>query len=112
MKKTFLLFAIFLTLTSRVFCGLTDDGDAKKSKGDLDGAIGDYTKAIELNPNDDYAYFRRGSAKYAKHDWDGAIADITKALELKPDDAFAYHTRGNAEESKGDWDKAIADYSK
>ena len=89
-----------------------DRGIAKRKKGDLDGAIADFTKAIELKPNYAEAYANRGNAKQAKGDLDGAIADSTNAIELKPDDAEAYTNRGNAKRAKGDLDGAIADSTK
>jgi tetratricopeptide (TPR) repeat protein len=76
----------------------------------------DYTKAIELKPNDadDWhpAYFNRGVAKQDKGDLDGAIADYIKLIELKPNDADAYYNRGYAKQAKGDLDGAIADCNK
>jgi len=38
-------------------------GNAKVNLGDYRGAIQDYSKAIELNPNDAEAYYNRGNAK-------------------------------------------------
>ena len=38
-------------------------GLAKSAKGDQDGAIADFSKAIELNPKLAVAYFNRGLAK-------------------------------------------------
>lgn len=49
-------------------------GDAKRRKRDWDGAITDYTKAIELNPTNASAYERRTTAKEFKGDRDGVIA--------------------------------------
>jgi lipoprotein NlpI len=78
----------------------------------LDGVIADYTKYIELKPDDADAYVNRSFAKQAKGDSDGAIADCTKAIGLKPDDADGYNNRGIAKKAKGDLDGAIADYTK
>ncbi len=61
-------------------------GDAKKSKNDLDGAIADYTKSIEIMPDSFYAYstyFARSDARKSKGDLDGALADQDKAVALK-----------------------------
>src|ERR1017187_4010260 len=88
------------------------DGVAKQAKGDLDGAIADFTKAIELRPDLAISFEYRGKAKQAKGDLDGAIADFTKAIELKPDDAVAYSNRGFAKQAKSDLDGAIADNTK
>jgi tetratricopeptide (TPR) repeat protein len=92
--------------------GYYNSGVDKLEKGDLDGAIADYTKAIELRPDYVKAYNNRGSARIEKGDLDGAIGDFSKAIELKPDHVNSYYGRGNAKERKGDWDGAIADYTK
>jgi Flp pilus assembly protein TadD len=55
--------------------GYLDRGRARADKGDMDGAIVDYTKAIELDPRSDVAYNNRGLARYHKGDLDEAIAD-------------------------------------
>jgi len=56
---------------------------ARHLKGDLDGAIADYTKAIELNPDYELAYLNRGRAKHDKSNLDGAIADCTIVLYIR-----------------------------
>ncbi len=86
--------------------------DDKQTKGDLDGAIADYTKAIELKPDLVEVYYNRGLAKQTKGDLDGAIADYTKAIELGPDLVSPYFNRGRAKQAKGDLSGAIADYTK
>lgn len=69
-------------------------GAAKYAKGDMDGAIADHTKAIELKPDYSMAYIYRAAAKQAKGDLDGAIADCSKAIEFEPHSAGAYNNRG------------------
>ncbi len=107
---------MLLTVATPGYCDTAVDylnrGNAKHEKGDLDGAIADFTKAIELDPGYAWAYGRRGNAKQAKGDFDGAIGDYTKAIELKPDYADAYGCRGQTKEFKGDLDGAIADCTK
>ena len=61
-----------------------------------DCAIEDYTKVIELKPDDTEAHNNRGVAYYNKGDYDRAIADYTKAIELKPKLAVVYSNRGEA----------------
>src|ERR1700719_1626676 len=57
-------------------------GLAKSTKGDQDGAIADFSQAIELNPKLAEAYLIRGGAKQTKGDLEGAIADENQAIEL------------------------------
>jgi tetratricopeptide (TPR) repeat protein len=59
-------------------------GEAYALKGDVDRAIADYTKAIELNPNYAPSYNSRGRAYTSKGDYIHAVADVTKAGELTP----------------------------
>ena len=92
--------------------GYNNRGMARKAKGDLDGAIADYTKAIEIDPRDAHAYYNRGIARDDKGDHDGAIVDYTKAIEIDPRYAPAYNNRGIARRARGDLDGAIADYTK
>ncbi|MGD0061053.1 MAG: tetratricopeptide repeat protein [Verrucomicrobiia bacterium] len=57
-------------------------GNVKYAKHDLDGAIDDYSKAIELNPQLAEAYDSRGYIKMAKGDQAGADADFAQAAKL------------------------------
>ena len=57
---------------------------SKDNLKDYKGAVADYTKAIEINPNYAYAYYNRGIAKDELKDYKGAIADYTKAIEIRP----------------------------
>ena len=72
-NKFLLLVAMLITMASPAFCDTADDyinyinrGNAKKSKGDSDGAIADYTKAIEPKPDYALACINRGVAKKRK----------------------------------------------
>ena len=58
---------------------------AKDDLEDYKGAIADYTKAIEIDPNYAYAYNNRGIAKYYSGDKNGACKDARKAEELGGD---------------------------
>lgn len=59
-------------------------GTAFQSKGDLDRAIADYSKATELKPTYAAAYESRGRAYASKGDYVHALADVTRASELLP----------------------------
>ena len=72
----------------------------------------EYTKALQLNPDNADAYWICGLAYANKGEDDLAIDDYTKALQLNPDLAAAYYSRGFAYDDKGKYDLAIADYTK
>jgi len=84
----------------------TNRGNARRVKGDLDGALADYAKALRLKPDLGDAYNNRGVARADKGDLDGAVKDYAEAIRLKPDFAEAYNNRGNARGVKGDLDGA------
>ena len=75
-------------------------------------AIVNYSKAIELKPDNFAAYTNRGTARYVSGDRAGALADYNRAIELRPDDADAYICRGAARSASDDLAGAIADYDK
>ncbi len=85
---------------------------ARFQKNDLDGAIADFTKVIEMNGQQlEFCYYFRGMAHYRKGNVDQAITDFTKAIDIKPDARF-YEDRGNLLVKKGELDRAIADLNK
>lgn len=91
---------------------LVNRGIEKAKNGDLDGALADFDRAIELNPKDDAAYYNRAQAKRLKKDAGGAVADYTRAIELGSKNPAAYNNRGNARAENNDRDGAIADYTR
>jgi tetratricopeptide (TPR) repeat protein len=91
---------------------LVNRGIEKGKEGNLDGAIANFTRAVELNPKDDAPYYNRAQAKWLKKDTAGAIADYTRAIELGSTNPAAYNNRGNARVENKDLDGAIADYTR
>ena len=91
---------------------LVNRGIEKASSGDLDGAIADFDRAIQLNPKDDAPYYNRAQARRLKNDTAGTIADYTKAIELGSTNPAAYNNRGNARAENKERDGAIADYTR
>ena len=71
-------------------------GNAYKAKGNLDQAISDYNKAIEIDSNLAEAYNNRGNAYQTKGNLDQATLDYNKAIEIKPNYADVYSNRGSA----------------
>ena len=54
------------------------------AKNDLDGALADFNRAIELKPDEAALYVNRGQVKWGQKDADGALADFNRAVDLKP----------------------------
>ena len=88
----------------------TNWGNALRAKGDPDGAIVEYMRAIELDPESAFAYSNWGNALSDRGDLDGAIEKHARAAGLDPESAFAYSNWGNALYNNGDLDRAIEKY--
>lgn len=90
---------------------LLQQGGEKYKKGDYQGAIADYTKALQLNPKSAQAYNYRGNARLNLRDKQGAIDDYNQAIKLAPKSADAYNNRGDGRSALGDNQGAITDYN-
>ena len=51
---------------------------------DIDVAISDFTKAMELNPSESGVFYNRGIALAHKKDYEKAIKDFERAAILDP----------------------------
>jgi tetratricopeptide (TPR) repeat protein len=84
----------------------------KLKHGETDGAMVDFTQALQFDPEDTFdAYTDRGNARNKKGDFAGAIADYTRALEFDPDLAADYDNRAVARSMLGDYEGAEVDYT-
>ena len=107
-------------------CAYFAEYELDNSAANLENAIADFSKAIELiqeivNANTSRsveliqrfaeAYNRRGGAYLSKGNSKDAIADLNKAIELNPEFAEAYHNRGFAYFTKCEFILAIRDYT-
>ena len=72
-------------------------------------AIEDYTKAIEIESNNVFAYRLRGDSKRKLGDYQGAINDYSKAIEIYPNKAYLYNYRASAKRKLGDNEGADED---
>lgn len=87
-------------------------GIARFEKNELEGAIADFTKAIELKgQNREFCFYFRGIALYRLGKIDEALLDLTDAITLKQHPRF-YNDRGNLRAQKGDLDGALVDLDK
>lgn len=87
-------------------------GISRFENNELEGAIADFTKAIELNGQKlEFCFYFRGIALYRLGRLDEAIADLSKAISLKQHPRF-YDDRGNLLAQRGDFDGAMADLNR
>ena len=105
--------------TSRLAREYVKRGVARFSRGDIDGAIANYEKAIEISPQLADAFFHRGKARRAKGDLNGAIADYEVSIEIEPrvaennvDIANAYYNRGFIRTNTLELSDALADFDR
>jgi tetratricopeptide (TPR) repeat protein len=84
----------------------------KYGKGEWDGAIDDYTKAIQIDSHYAEFYRSRGLILYwKKNDATRALDDFNRLIVLNPTDVDAYVTRGNIWFTKDNQTRALADYN-
>ena len=91
MKVIFVLilfFSLFISCQNQTAETYNNRGIAKVSLQDYSGAISDYNKAIEINPNDAEAYNNRGIAKIKLGQKDSGCLDLSKAGELGYSQAY------------------------
>ena len=80
--------------------------------GERDRALGEYQRAIELDPSLDYVHARIGAVHLESGRNEDAIASFQRALELSPDDPLTYNDLGVAHQRLGQVDEAIAAYER
>lgn len=83
---------------------------ARVRLGDLNGALRDYNRAIELAPSDADLYFNRGNALVAAGQYPEAIQDFDRAITLMPIHSRAVFNRGSAYALGGQADAARRDW--
>ncbi len=89
---------------------LVSRGELKEHATDYVGAIADFTKVIEINANNEQAYFKRANVYFMFHkDYAKAIEDYDKALEIRPLDEEFLDMRACAKFELGDLQGSLAD---
>jgi len=86
-------------------------GAIRKTRGDLNGALTDFSKVIEMTGDDYKAYANRGSVFLSLNQLDKAIADYDRAIELNAGLAELYANRGYARQNSGDLRGALDDFN-
>ena len=86
-------------------------GDFKNSESDLLGAIENYSKAIDLNPQYELAYAQRGLIYARMGNIQKALNDFNKAIVLNPKRAHNYYSRASEYYKAGNKKAAMLDYN-
>lgn len=84
-------------------------GNVYQELGDLDRAIANFGRAIDLQANNAQTYFNRAHAYVLKQDSESAIADYNKAILLQPMFEAAYVNRALLKLMRRDLNSAISD---
>jgi tetratricopeptide (TPR) repeat protein len=87
-------------------------GKALYQKGQVDEAMAQCQRALEIDPKYAEAHSNLGMALFQKGQVDEAVAHYQKALEINPNDATTHYNFGNALFQKGQVDEAVAHYQK
>lgn len=95
------------------------EGGIKVMQGDLQGALTDYLKVIEINPDNIEAYLQvgyvkklQGHAEEANEQFAKGEVLIAQGLDKDPNNARMYYLRSRAKRYTKDYDGAIADIKK
>lgn len=92
---------------------LYNQGIDKASQKDYQGALADYTKALQIDSQDPNIYYSRALIYVELGEYEKAIADYTKAIDFKYNPlSIAYYNRAIAYRYKQDVQAAISDFNK
>lgn len=79
------------------------------SNAEYPKALGEYTKAVELDSGSAEAYYRIGSAFFNLAEYSNAVRNYTECLKINPKHIQAYMERSGAYANLGDLDSSIGD---
>lgn len=77
---------------------------------DLDGAIADFTEAIQFNVNP-VVLINRANVYKEKKQYDNALSDYLHALKINPDLSVSHHNLGNLYFEVENYEQALVEYS-
>lgn len=89
-----------------------ETGKQLLATGQLGDALTHFHHAIDADPNNYMAFYRRGTVYLAMGKFKSASSDLSRVLELKPDFDSARMQRANVYLKKGSFEEAIEDYQK
>jgi Flp pilus assembly protein TadD len=100
-----------LAVTRDNYAAHTYYGNALSARGDLQGAIAEYSEAIRIRPSYPEAHNNLGPALAQTGRINDAIAEFHQAIRLRPNYADAHNNLGVALASQGKFDDAILEYA-
>ncbi len=89
-----------------------NQGSDNEQMGNFEQAITNFSKAIELRPQNKSLYISRATNYWRLQDNTKALEDLERALTLDPDYANAYNIRANVHTSAKNYEQALADVEK
>lgn len=69
-------------------------GAAYQKLLNIEAALEDYSKAIQLDPNNPNVFLYRGFLYYQNEEYESAMTDFNTVIELDPENPFAFYNRG------------------
>jgi tetratricopeptide (TPR) repeat protein len=88
-------------------------GQFEENLGQIHLAEFDYTKAVELTPENDIEYYvTRGEFYIRQKQYLQAITDFTRAIYIIPDNYYPYFQRSDAYYEEKDFEKSLIDINK
>lgn len=113
--KSLLVMLVILISSGAVTVAQTADAFYSQAynlsaRGDKDGAIDYYTKALHANSSYKKAYAERGILYHNLGQTDKALDDFSKALNIDPSYDYARRNRAAIYMEKGNFEAAVNDY--
>jgi tetratricopeptide (TPR) repeat protein len=87
-------------------------GLAYRDLGNLEAALDDFNKSIEIVNNDAFYYFNRGALFEMVGKYRAALIDFDIAAKLQPNDTLYLNLRAEMLEKMGKYNKALKDVNK
>ena len=87
-----------------------DNGEEKYKERDFEGAIIEFTLALEKDPGNPEILYQRAMSYFHLQKKSLALLDMDEAVEMQPNYSFRYSSRAFMRDSFGDVIGAIADY--
>jgi tetratricopeptide (TPR) repeat protein len=99
-----------IAIAKQIAQALTAAGEQARTRGDIDAAIADLRRALDLDSRIAPTWFALGLALQSREDYGEAADAFARALDLTPRDAKAMVNRGISLQQAGDLDGAWTCY--